>query len=71
MKLLLKDHKPAVNDGLHKTRPVVGANKGMNVPLSDILSDILEPVARGLNINDEVVSSENMMYHLEELNKEF
>ena len=46
MKLMIKDHKPLGADGIPPTRPVVGASRGINVALSNILSDVLEPVAK-------------------------
>ena len=41
MTLLLKDHKVVEPGALPKTRPVVAANRGLNVPLSDVISEIL------------------------------
>ena len=61
MNLLVKDHKVIGDDGLPATRPVVGACKGMNVPLSYILSEVLEPVASCLANRLEVVSREHML----------
>ena len=46
MSLLLKDHKKVEVGALPKTWPVVGANRGLNMPLSDVISDILEPMSR-------------------------
>ena len=71
MSLLLKDHKQVCSDGLLPTRPVVGACKGLNVPLSDLLSEILEAASRGLSDSDEVVRTENLLHLVDSLNTEW
>ena len=47
------------------------ANLGMNVPLSDILSDLLEPVASAMKDSGQVASSEHMLFMIDQLNKEW
>ena len=42
---LLKHHKPKVG-GDYKTRPVVSSHLGMAYQLNNLLSNILEPIAR-------------------------
>ena len=69
MSLLVKDHKANGPDGLPSTRPVVGACKGMNVPLSDLLSELLEPIASTLESSGEAISSEHMLNSIDELNR--
>ena len=71
MKLLLKDHKKLPADGVPPTRPVVSASKGINVALSNILSDVLEPVARGIEDSGEVTSTEHLLNEINSLNKEW
>ena len=71
MCLLIKDHKPLSQSGLPQTRPVVTANLGMNVPLSDILSDLLEPVASAMENSGQVASSEHMLFMIDQLNREW
>ena len=69
MKLLVKDHKKMGEDGLPPTRPVVSASGGMNVAFSNLLSDILEPIARAAKNTGEVISSEHLLNKIEALNK--
>merc|ERR1711867_414439 len=45
MRCLAKTHKPVGTDGVPKSRPVVGAAKGLTTSLGDLISDILEPLA--------------------------
>ena len=61
--LLYKDHKGwDVSKGpVPPTRPVASGNRGMNLHLSEILSDILEPVADGVKDSCEVISTEDMV----------
>ena len=67
MSLLIKDHKGLGDDGMPSTRPVVSACQGMNTPLSDVLSEVLEPIVRDLSENAAVLSSENMPNLADEL----
>ena len=69
MKLLVKDHKPLGTDGLPPTRPVVGASRGINVALSNILSDVIEPISKTIPNTGEVISSEHMLSEVNQLNK--
>ena len=69
MKLLVKDHKPLGADGLPPTRPVVGASRGVNVALSNILSDVIEPVSKTINNPGDVISSEHLLSEINKLNK--
>ena len=68
MKLLVKDHKPVGADGLPATRPVVSAAGGMNVALSNILSDILEPTSRVIQDSPEVISTEQALNLVNNIN---
>ena len=45
LRCMAKTHKPLEADGVPKSRPVVGAAKGLTTALGDLLSDILEPLA--------------------------
>ena len=69
MKLLVKDHKPLGPDGLPPTRPVVGASRGMNVALSNILSDVIEPVSKTIPNSGDVLSSEHLLSEINKLNE--
>ena len=68
MKLLVKDHKPLGADGLPPTRPVVGASRGINVALSNILSDVIEPISKTIPQSGEVISSEHLINCINTLN---
>ena len=60
MSLLVKDHKVwDPTEGPPKTRPVCGP--GFNVHFSDIVSEILEPVANAMKHTAEVISTEDMV----------
>ena len=61
--LLYKDHKGwSLQKGpVPPTRPVASGNRGMNMHLSEIISEILEPVADGVENTCEVVSTEDMI----------
>ena len=43
--LLIKDHKAVDPFPVPKTHPVVSSHHGMNYQLSNIISELLEPVA--------------------------
>ena len=64
--LLYKDHKGWTweKGPVPPTRPVASGNRGMNMHLSEILSDILEPVADGVENTCEVISTEDMVARL-------
>ena len=61
--LLYKDHKGRdLSKGpVPPTRPVASGNRGMNMNMSEILSDILEPIADGVEDSYEVISTEDMV----------
>ncbi|MCP3678952.1 MAG: hypothetical protein GY782_01110, partial [Gammaproteobacteria bacterium] len=71
MKLLVKDHKKVPEDGVPPTRPVVSASKGINVGLSNIISDVLEPLSRGIKDSGEVISTEHLLNEINSLNQEW
>ena len=66
MYLLYKDHKGwDISKGpIPPTRPVASGNRGMNMHLSGILSNILEPIAEGVRDSREVISTEDMVARL-------
>ena len=61
--LLYKDHKGwSLNKGpVPPTRPVASGNQGMNLHLSEIISDLLEPVVERFDQGCEVISTEEMI----------
>ena len=69
--LLYKDHKGWTweKGPVPPTRPVASGNRGMNMHLSEILSDILEPVADGVADTCEVISTEDMVARLLRVDK--
>ena len=71
MYLLLKDQKKVPEGSLPKTRPVVSGCKGMNLHLNDIVSDILEPLARNMEGNEEFISTEDALAFVDALNNDF
>ena len=67
--LLFKDHKNWTKEsgGVPPTRHVAGGHKGMNLHLSEIISDILEPLVETLG-GDEVISTEDLLAQVDILN---
>ena len=61
--LLFKDHKgwDQSKGPVPPTRPVASGNRGMNLHLSEILSEILEPVADRVENSCEVISTEDIV----------
>ena len=70
--LLFKDHKEWSNKSgkVPPTRHVAGGHVGMNLHLSEIISDIMEPIVETLEGGEEVISSEDLQANLEGLNKD-
>ena len=70
--LLFKDHKGWTSDSgtVPPTRPVVGGHLGINLHLSEIVSDILDPVVANYRGGKEVISTEDMVARVEILNIE-
>ena len=71
--MLYKDHKGwSPNKGGHPPfRPVALANKGVNIHLSDIVSDILEPVASAMEGSNEVDSTDDMLSKSDKINSKY
>ena len=61
--LLYKDHKGWSSDkgGVPPTRHVAGGNRGMNLHVSEIVSDILEPMVDRVTGGCEVISTEDAL----------
>ena len=68
--LLYKDHKGWTKDkgGVPPMRQVAGGNKGMNLHISEVISDILEPMVGRVTGGREVISTEDTLAHLEDIN---
>ena len=51
------------------TRPVAGGNEGMNFPLYEIISWILEPLASTIEGSSEVISGEDLRSRVDDRNQ--
>ena len=69
MILLVKDHKDWTQESgkVVPTRPVVSGNKGLNTHLSELLSEILEPVSLNM-LSAEVSSTEEVLHKISSYN---
>ena len=70
MVLFIKDHKPAALDGLHKTRPIVCSQDGMEVHLQNLISDLVEPLTGEVEGGCEYASKKDFLYRVGEANKQ-
>ena len=72
LSLLFKDHKGWTLDSgtVPPTRPVVGGHVGLNLHISEIVSDILDPVVATYQGGHEVISTEDMVARGEIINSE-
>ena len=70
MVLLVKDHKDwSESSGVPvPSRPVISGNKGLNTHLSELLSELLEPISLNMK-SAEVSSTEEALYKVDSLNK--
>ena len=66
---LIKDHKKPGEGGIPRTRPVVAGNKGMNLHLNELLSDILEPIVALAKENYEAISTEDSLRSIDDMNQ--
>ena len=69
--LLFKDHKGWKNTQgkVPPTRQVAGGHVGLNMNLSEMVSDILEPMVGTIQGGTEVISTDDMVANVEEVNK--
>ena len=72
LSLLFKDHKKWDNkDGsIPPTRPVMGGHLGLNLHLSEIISDLVEPLVDMYPGGRENISTEDMISRFEALNED-
>ena len=68
MRCVAKTHKDPGPDGTPKSRPIVGASKGLTTSLGELLSDILDPVAKTVEDPREAQSTEELMRSIQETN---
>ena len=73
MSLLFKDHKGwSPTDGTAPpTRPVVGGHRGINMHISELVSDILDPVVANYEGGCEIISTEDLIARVEILNDRY
>ena len=71
MYLTFKDHKGWTGgDGSPPpTRPIAGGNIGMNLHLSEVISEMVEPLVDACVGGDEIISSEDLKARMEGLNE--
>ena len=71
LELLYKDHKGWTPDvgGPPPSRPLAKASKGINVHLSDIVSEFIEPLATARKGTMEVISTDDFLSKCDGLNK--
>ena len=65
---MTKTHKATDKEGIPKSRPIVGAARGLTTPLGEQLSDIIEPVSRARNVVWEAQSTEEVLRKIQEAN---
>ena len=63
-----KTHKPPDKQGLPKSRPIVGASRGLTTPLGETLSDLIEPVAKARTKQWEAQATEEVLRKIQETN---
>ena len=57
LRCVAKTHKAANKDGTPKSRPIVAASEGLTTALGEILSDLIEPIARTKDASTEAQST--------------
>ena len=68
MYVLIKDHKGLDSTGLPKTRPVVSGCSSYNVGMSELCSEVLEAVFKGMQEKVGVISSDDFLAKMHKLN---
>ena len=73
MYLTFKDHKGwDYREGtVPPTRPICGGNTGMNIHISEALSEVIEPMVEAFEGGNEIISGEDFMAQVEAHNEEF
>ena len=69
MTAVAKTHKATDSNGNPKSRPIVGAARGLTTPLGELLSDILEPVAKARPRQWEAQSTEEVLRNIRDTNQ--
>ena len=68
MYILTKYHKVIPEGQPPPSRPVVSSRERMSYSLSNILIDIIEPIAANIPDNSDVISTEDMLSKIDRLN---
>ena len=68
MRCAAKTHKPVGTNGVPKSRPIVGASQGLTTPIGNLISDVLEPLARVEPEVTEALSTEELIRAVQEAN---
>ena len=71
IQLLYKDHKGWVKSmgKIPPTRQVAGGHRGINLHLSELVSDLMEPMVGAIKGGREAISTEDMVAKVEGVNK--
>ena len=70
LRVVAKTHKPPDMEGCPKSRPIVGASRGLTTPIGETLSDIIEPVSLARENIWESQSTEEVLRKIKEANLE-
>ena len=65
---MTKTHKPVGDNGIPKSRPVVGAAQGLTTAIGDLLADIIEPLAKIEPVGTEAQSTEELLRAIQDAN---
>ena len=60
LRCVANTHKPVGDNGVPKSRPIVGVSNGLTMEIKKLLSDILEPLARIHENSTEEHSTEEL-----------
>ena len=71
MYLTYKDHKgwTGEDDSPPPTRPIAGGNTGMNIHISEVISEMVEPMVDAFEGEKEIISTEDMKARIEIINE--
>ena len=65
-----KDHKELPESGVPKSRPICDASSTMNQRISNTITEVLQALTKADNETCEVVSTEDLLSCIEDLNKQ-
>ena len=70
LRCVAKTHKSADSNGISKSRPIVAASEGLTTPLGELISDVIEPIARTRDESTEAQSTEELMRAIKDMMRE-